>query len=127
MSNIKREQDEQRFENQQIVEALLSDGSDPAAIYELEHHFSCNNFDRLEKFAVEAFKQGFDVSDAEELELDDGAMLFACDLLTELPLELEQINSQTDKMVELAHSKGVAYDGWGTHFIEQYDEDELDD
>ncbi|WP_139379658.1 ribonuclease E inhibitor RraB, partial [Zoogloea sp. LCSB751] len=54
-------------ENRDIVQALLDDGSEPDAEYTIEHHFSSSNFERLEKAAVDAFKLGFEVNDAEEM------------------------------------------------------------
>ena len=50
--------EEQREETRLIIEELLEDGSDPDALYTIEHHLSCNNFDSLEKAAVDAFKLG---------------------------------------------------------------------
>ncbi len=40
---------EQREETLAIIEELLEDGSDPDALYTIEHHFSCDSFDALEK------------------------------------------------------------------------------
>ena len=49
------------------VNALLEDGSDPDAEYTVEHHFYHADFAQLEKLAVEVFKLGFEVTDAEEV------------------------------------------------------------
>ena len=62
--------------NQETIEALLEDGSEADADYTIEHHLASNDFDKLEKAAVDAFKAGFEVSDAEELVLDDGGTIF---------------------------------------------------
>jgi len=35
-----------------IIEELLKDGSDPDALYLIEHHISATDFDMLEKVAV---------------------------------------------------------------------------
>ncbi|SDI67100.1 MULTISPECIES: ribonuclease E inhibitor RraB [Ferrimonas] len=109
---------EQLQENQDIVEALLEDGSNPDADYTIEHHFSGANFDKLEKAAVDAFKAGFEVDDAEELELDDGATVFAFDAIIEHKLDIERLNSDAKTLIELAEKHGVQYDGWGTYFVE---------
>ncbi|TKB56803.1 ribonuclease E inhibitor RraB [Ferrimonas aestuarii] len=109
---------EQQQENQEIIEALLEDGSNPDADYTIEHHFSCANFDKLEKAAVDAFKAGFEVDDAEELELDDGALVFAFDAIIEHKLDLERLNTDCKALIELAEKHGVQYDGWGTYFVE---------
>ncbi|TKB51420.1 ribonuclease E inhibitor RraB [Ferrimonas sediminicola] len=109
---------EQEQENREIVEALLEDGSQPDADYVIEHHFSGSNFDKLEKAAVDAFKAGFEVEDAEELELDDGAIVFAFDAVAEHKLEVERLNKDTKAMIELADKHGIQYDGWGTYFVE---------
>ena len=58
--------EEQREETRLIIEELLEDGSDPDALYTIEHHFSADDFDALEKMAVEAFKLGYEVTEPEE-------------------------------------------------------------
>ena len=40
--------EEQREETRLIIEELLDDGSDPDALYTIEHHLSCDSFDALE-------------------------------------------------------------------------------
>jgi regulator of ribonuclease activity B len=72
--------EEQREETRLIIEELLDDGSDPDALYTIEHHLSADNFELLEKAAVEAFKLGYEVTDAEELEVEDGTLLMCCDV-----------------------------------------------
>ena len=52
-------------ETREIITDLLNDGSDPDALYIIEHHISHHNFDLLEKIAMEAFKAGYEVSEAE--------------------------------------------------------------
>ncbi len=47
--------DEQREETRLIIEELLEDGSDPEALYTIEHHLSAEKFEVLEKAAVEVF------------------------------------------------------------------------
>ena len=71
----------QKQENQEIVTAILDDGSNTSAEYTIEHHFASDNFDRLEKAAVDAFKAGFEVSDAEEVELEDGSVILCFDAI----------------------------------------------
>ena len=64
--------EEQREETRLIIEELLEDGSDPDALYTIEHHLSADDLETLEKAAVEAFKLGYEVTDPEELEVEDG-------------------------------------------------------
>ncbi|KMT64781.1 ribonuclease E inhibitor RraB [Catenovulum maritimum] len=104
--------------NKMVVESLLADGSDPDAIYEIEHHFSSTDFDKLEKAAVAAFKLEVEVTDAEEFETDDGQIILAFDAITESKLDLDEINKQTEQMQKIADQVKVQYDGWGTEFIE---------
>ncbi|AXF78324.1 ribonuclease E inhibitor RraB [Erwinia tracheiphila] len=108
--------EEQREETRLIIEELLDDGSDPDALYTIEHHFSCSNFDALEKAAVEAFKLGYEVTDAEELELEDGSKVMCCDVLSECALEADLIDEQVEQLVNLVAKFHVDYDGWGTYF-----------
>lgn len=119
---------EQYDETRQIIEDLLDDGSDPDALYTIEHHLAADNFDTLEKAAIEAFKLGYDVSDAEEVELEDGTVIICCDIISEISLNAELIDSQVVQLVKLAADNGVDYDGWGTFFEgEEGNDDDYDD
>ncbi len=115
--------DEQRNETRLIIEELLEDGSDPDALYTIEHHFSCEKFDVLERAAVEAFKLGYEVTDAEELEIEDGSVVMCCDVISEVALNAELIDTQVEQLVALAEANGVNYDGWGTYFEDPNGED----
>lgn len=123
--------EEQREETRLIIEELLTDGSDPDALYTIEHHLSADNFELLEKAAVEAFKLGYEVTDAEELEVEDGTLLMCCDVISEVGLNAEVIDTQVEQLVNLAEKMNVNYDGWGTYFEdpngEEGDDDEDDD
>ncbi|WP_038218771.1 ribonuclease E inhibitor RraB [Xenorhabdus bovienii] len=122
--------EEQREETRLIIEELLEDGSDPDALYIIEHHFSAENFDLLEKAAVEAFKLGYEVTDAEELETEDRVVLMCCDIISESRLDAELINTQVEQLMNLVEKLGVNYDGWGTYFEDPNapdDEDEAED
>ena len=119
--------EEQREETRLIIEELLDDGSDPEALYTIEHHLSCNNFDSLEKVAVDAFKLGYEVSEPEELELEDGSKVMCVDILSEGALNADLIDVQVEQLVNLAGKYNVDYDGWGTYFEDPDAEDEDDD
>ncbi|MGS0628295.1 ribonuclease E inhibitor RraB [Photorhabdus asymbiotica] len=121
--------EEQREETRLIIEELLEDGSDPDALYAIEHHFSAEDFNLLEKAAVEAFKLGYEVTDAEELEIEDGTILMCCDVISECGLNAELIDTQVEQLMNLAEKIGVNYDGWGTYFEDpdEQDEDDEDD
>ena len=109
---------EWRDETTEIVNELLADGSNPDVDYDIEHHFACQDFDRLEKAAVDLFKAGFEVTDAEEMELDDGAPIFCFDATIERKLDIETIVADIEKMLPILKKYGVDYDGWGTYFQE---------
>ncbi|WP_163937868.1 ribonuclease E inhibitor RraB [Paraferrimonas sp. SM1919] len=109
---------EQFTENQSIVKELLADGSDPDALYTIEHHIASSNFETLERAAVECFKQGYEVTDAEQLELENGAILFSFDIIMEQELEVERLNIDCKTVIELCQNLGVEYDGWGTYFMD---------
>ena len=49
MSELDAFLEEQREETRAIIAELLEDGSDPDAQYTIEHHFSSENYDKLEK------------------------------------------------------------------------------
>lgn len=119
--------EEQREETRLIIEELLDDGSDPDALYTIEHHFSAENFEALEKVAVDAFKLGYEVTDAEELEVEDGVLLMCCDAISEVALNAELIDVQVEQLLALAAKHNVNYDGWGTYFEDPDGEDVEED
>ena len=105
--------------NQETIEALLEDGSQADAEYTIEHHLASSNFDLLEKAAVDAFKAGFEVTDAEELMLDDGGTVFCFDAIAERKLDRDLLDGDTDTLLKIADKHQVHYDGWGTYFMPQ--------
>ncbi|RTR40530.1 ribonuclease E inhibitor RraB [Shewanella canadensis] len=117
----------QKQENLEIVTAILDDGSKPDAEYTIEHHFSSSNFDRLEKAAVDAFKAGFEVNDAEEMELEDGSVIFCFDAIAHHKLEVEMLDKACESLLVLAAKQKVDYDGWGTFFIDEDGNEYIDD
>ncbi|MCF2860195.1 ribonuclease E inhibitor RraB [Pseudoalteromonas sp. SMS1] len=102
--------------SEEIVESLLEDGSNPEKLYEVEHHFVCEDFDKLEEAALAAFKLGYDVEEPAELELEDGGKIWGFDIVVEAELNAEVIMEDVNKLVAVAVQAGVEYDGWGTYF-----------
>ena len=96
--------EEQREETRLIIEELLEDGSDPDALYTIEHHLSADDLETLEKAAVEAFKLGYEVTDPDALNAD-------------------LIDAQVEQLMNLAEKFDVEYDGWGTYFEDPNGED----
>ena len=115
--------EEQREETRLIIEELLEDGSDPEALYTIEHHLSADDFETLEKVAVEAFKMGYEVTEPEELELEEGEVVICCDLLSESALNADLIDAQVVQLMDLAEKFSVEYDGWGTYYEDPNGED----
>ncbi|GHA66259.1 ribonuclease E inhibitor RraB [Photobacterium aphoticum] len=118
---------EQKEETREIIAALLEDGSEPDALYTIEHHFSADTFEELEAAAVEAFKMGFEVLEAEELELtpeEGGGKIVCFDAVMESALNAEVIDEQAEKLIALAEKHNIDYDGWGTYFESGEDDDE---
>lgn len=118
---------EQREDTLAIIEELLEDGSDPDALYTIEHHFSCDSFDALEKAAVDAFKAGYEVTEPEELELEDGTTVMCVDIISESALNAELIDTQVVQLIAIAGKYNVDYDGWGTYFEDPDAQDDDDD
>lgn len=109
--------DKQRSETRTIIENLLEDGSNPDAMYIIEHHLSSSSFDLLETIAIKAFKLGYEISDVEEIDVEDGITVFCCDLIAESPLDEDLINAQVSQVLGLlTRHEEVYYDGWGTYF-----------
>ena len=109
---------EWREETDAIIEELLEDGSNPDSEYTIEHHFASHNFDRLEKLAVDLFKAGFEVTDAEEVESEDGSLIFCFDASKDGTLASPRIVTEIESLLPLCEKYGVDYDGWGTYFEE---------
>lgn len=115
--SIAEQLQEQLEENRLIVSELLADGSEPDVEYIIEHHFASRNFDRLEKVAVEAFKLGYEVNDAEEVELENGTVIFCFDAIAHHALEVELLDKACEQLIKLAAKQQVEYEGWGTYFM----------
>ncbi len=114
-------------ETREIIEELLEDGSDPDALYTIEHHLSSERFEDLEKAAIDAFKLGYEVSDPEELELEDGSTVMCVDILSESALKPELIDAQVKQLITMVAKYQVDYDGWGTYFEDPDGADDDDD
>ncbi|RUO78989.1 ribonuclease E inhibitor RraB [Pseudidiomarina taiwanensis] len=111
-------------ESHATVEALISDGADPEAKFEIEHHLASNDFSKLEKAAVELVKVGYHVDDADEFELDDQSTIFAFVAVSRVVLDADILEQQTRQVANIAQQAGVEYDGWGTYFGALDDEEE---
>ncbi len=103
-------------ETNEIITNLFNDGSDPNALYIVEHHIAHRNFDKLEKLVVDIFKLGYEIADAEEFEEEDGSTIFCCDVVTEIELKPELIAKQQQEILPLIEKAGAEYEGWGTYF-----------
>ena len=107
--------DWQEFSND-IIEQLLEDGSNPEAMYGLEHHFVAEDPEAADKAQQNAFLKGWNVSDLEQVETEDEEVLYCFDVDTECPLDEEIIHEEVEAMVAFAEENNLEYDGWGTHF-----------
>lgn len=116
--------DELKAETRDIITDLFNDGSDPDALYIIEHHISHHDFDKLEKIAMEAFKAGYEVSEAEEFEEENGNVVFCCDIISEVELKPEIIDAQQKELLPLLEKYKGNYDGWGTYFEDPNAEEE---
>ncbi len=116
-----------RQETDEIIANLLADGSDPDALYIIEHHVAHYDFDKLEKLVVDAFKLGYEISEAEEVE-ENGKLFFVCDIVSEINLNADLITAQQKELLPLIEKAGAEYEGWGTYFEDPNgDEDEYGD
>lgn len=110
--------------NAETIQAITEDGTDITQAHVIEHHFASKNFDFLEKAAVDAFKAGYEATDAEELVLDDGGTVFCFDAVIEKKLDVEAFNKDVDQLLRIAEKHKVHYDGWGTYYM---GDDAIDD
>lgn len=114
---------ELRQETDEIIENLLADGSDPEALYIIEHHVAHHDFDKLEKLVVDAYKLGYEISEAEEVE-EGGKVFFVCDIVSEINLNADLITAQQKELLPLIEKAGAEYEGWGTYFEDPNGEDD---
>lgn len=110
--------------SQDTISALLEDGIDPELEFDIEHHVVSDNFDKLEKAAVELVKAGYHVDDAEEFDTDEGTICFYFAAVSESTLDEEVLAEQTRQVYDIAEAAGVEYDGWGTYLGEDEEDDE---
>lgn len=115
-----------RVETREIIEEVLRDGSDPDALYLIEHHISSDNAEKLERLIPEAFRLGYELDDPEEMEADNDQQVFCCDLIIESRLNADIIDQQVAQVLDLVEKHQVNYDGWGTWFEDPDAEDEDD-
>ena len=77
---------------------------------------------------MEAFKAGYEVSEAEEFEEENGNVVFCCDIISEVELKPEIIDAQQKELLPLLEKYKGNYDGWGTYFEDpNAEEDEYGD
>ena len=119
--------EEQREETRLIIEELLEAGSDPDALYTIEHHLSAEDSETLEKVPMEAFKLGNEVTEPEELEVEEGDMVICCDILSECALNADLIDAQVEQLMTLAEKYDVESDGWGPYYEDPNGEEDGDD
>lgn len=107
--------DWQEFTND-IVEQLIEDGSNTEAMYVIEHHFVAFDAEEADQAMQQGFLNGWDVSELEEGETEEGQKVFCFDVETECPLDEVIIFEEVTDMVAFAEKNKLEYDGWGTHF-----------
>lgn len=115
---------ELRQETDEIIQSLLDDGSDPEALYIIEHHVAHHDFDKLEKLVVDAYKLGYEIAEAEEVEEEDGSTIFVCDIVSEIKLDGDLITAQQEELLPLIEKSGAIYEGWGTYFEDPNSEED---
>lgn len=54
--------------------------------------------------AVEAFKLGYEVTEPEELEVEEGDMVICCDILSECALNADLIDACVEQLMTLAEN-----------------------
>ncbi|MGM0480754.1 MAG: ribonuclease E inhibitor RraB [Pseudomonadota bacterium] len=106
--------DELLQQSEQTIKALIDDGAEPSALYEIEHHLASQDFTKLEKAAVELVKEGYHVDDADEFDDQQGQRWFAFAAAVDSELDEALLAAQIRRIAEIAEECGVEYDGWGT-------------
>lgn len=119
--------DKEMQETKLIIEELFADGSDPEALYVIEHHVSCDNLAQLEAFFTDVFKLGFEISEVDEIDVQSDLTMFCADLISESHLDAAVINAQIERILNLGEKYDVNYDGWGTYFEGEDDDDAFEE
>ena len=99
--SFERQFNYQKQENKDIIKSLIDDGSDPDAIYVMEHHISCHEKSCIDEVSQAYFKAGYEVQDMEELILDDGAKVYGVDVVIEQTLQLDRINADCEQLMQI--------------------------
>ncbi|WP_369742529.1 ribonuclease E inhibitor RraB [Pseudidiomarina sp. PP-1MA] len=111
-------------QSDETVQALLADGAPQDQNFVIEHHLASADFTKLEKAAVELVKAGYHVDDADEFELEDDSRWYAFVAVSEVVLDAKILALQTKEVATIADLAGVDYDGWGTYFGDDEEEEE---
>lgn len=106
------------------VKAMLADGIDADMELAIEHHLASPDFSKLEKAAVELVKLGYHVDEADEFDLEDGSRWFCFAAITEATLNEQVLAQQTREVADIAEQCDVEYDGWGTDFGDDDDDED---
>lgn len=101
-----------------IVDQLIEDGSNTEAMYGIEHHFVAFTPEQADEALQQAFLNGWDVSELEQAETEEGETVFCFDVDSESPLDEVIIFEEVEQMLAFAEKFELEYDGWGTHFEE---------
>lgn len=67
---------------------------------------------------------GYEVTEPEELEVEEGEVVICCDILSESALNADLIDAQVEQLMNLAEKFNVEYDGWGTYYEDPNGEDD---
>ena len=70
---------------------------------------------------------GYEVTEPEELEVEEGEVVICCDILSESALNADLIDAQVEQLMNLAEKFNVEYDGWGTYYEDPNGEEDGDD
>lgn len=67
---------------------------------------------------------GYEVTEPEELEVEEGEVVICCDILSESALNADLIDARVEQLMNTAEKFNVEYDGWGTYYEDPNGEDD---
>lgn len=99
-----------------MIQTLIAAGTDPEKIHLIEHHFICTDKQALIALMAKGNSLGYRPSHIQDLAYK-GEKSLCGDLYVGSVLDLELINQENVRALELAHEFGVEYDGWATWVV----------
>ncbi len=104
--------EKQKYHNSTLINRIIQEGDKPEKERLIDQAIFFDNKENRESFLRELQKIKFPI---EKHELsDNGGNIYELQISVRSPLNIELLNSSTDKLIKLAEKHNAQYDGWGS-------------